>query len=125
MAQITDGTSNSLTFMEAAGGPQLYLLNRPVAGTTPNTQMWADHRNYSTLDGANPATGMTDDTAATRPQRTMAINGTNDSEPYSLHPGGVNALRADDSIVFLKNSVTIGIVAALITRDQGEVLPDY
>ncbi|HEY2892687.1 MAG TPA: DUF1559 domain-containing protein [Pirellulales bacterium] len=52
MAQITDGTSNTLTFMEAAGGPQLYLLNRPVSGTIANTQMWADHRNYSTLDGS-------------------------------------------------------------------------
>jgi hypothetical protein len=66
--------------------PTLYRLGRPVGGTTPNTQMWADHRNYSALDGANPATGVTDDLSSTTSVRTLAINGTNDSEPFSLHP---------------------------------------
>src|SRR5262249_33161804 len=117
---------NTLTFMECAGGPQTYRLGKPYpAITTASTQMWADHRNYSTLDGTDPATGITDATTATRPLRTMAINGTNDSEPYSLHPTGVNVLRADGSVVFLKNGVSIGIVAALITRESGELLPDY
>lgn len=125
LAQITDGTSNTLTFMECSAGPQLYQLGRPVSGTTPNTQMWADHRNYSVLDGTNPATGVTDGLAANRSVRTLAINGTNDSEPFSLHPGGVNILKADGSVYFLKNGVSIGIVAALITREEGELLPEY
>jgi prepilin-type N-terminal cleavage/methylation domain-containing protein/prepilin-type processing-associated H-X9-DG protein len=125
MAQITDGTSHTTTFMECSAGPQLYQLGRPASGTTPNTQMWADHRNYSVLDGTNPATGVTDGLAATRSVRTLAINGTNDSEPFSLHPGGINILKADGSVYFLKNSVTIGIVAALITREEGELLPEY
>src|SRR5205085_2302246 len=115
LAQITDGTSNTATFMECSAGPQLYLLGRPATGTTANTQMWADHRNYSTLDGCNPATGVTDALTSTRSLRTMAINGSNDSEPFSLHPGGINISRADGSVVFLKNNVSIGIVAALIT----------
>lgn len=125
MAQITDGTSNTLTFMEAAGGPQLYRLGRPVTGTTGSTQMWADHRNWSAFDGTDPTTGITDTTSATRAARTMAVNGTNDSEPFSLHPSGANVLRADSSIVFLKSNVSIGIVAALITREEGELLPEY
>jgi len=126
MAQITDGTSNTAAFIESAGGPQLYRLGRAIGGQiTPNTQMWADHRNYDIFDGSNPADGTSDETAATRPVRTKAINGTNDSEPYSLHPGGLNILRADCSVVFLSNNVSIGIVAALITRDHGEVLPEY
>jgi len=125
MAQITDGTSNTTTFMECSAGPALYRLGRPVGGNTNNTQMWADHRNYSALDGTNPATGVTDDQSSTTSLRTLAINGTNDSEPFSLHPGSVNILKADGSVYFLKNSVSIGIVAALITRDEGELLPEY
>ncbi len=125
LAQITDGTSNTTTFLECSAGPQLYQLGRPTAGTTPNTQMWADHRNYSVLDGTNPANGVTDGLAANRSVRTLAINGTNDSEPFSLHPGGINILKADGSVYFLKNSVSLGIVAALITREEGELLPEY
>jgi prepilin-type N-terminal cleavage/methylation domain-containing protein/prepilin-type processing-associated H-X9-DG protein len=125
LAQITDGTSNTLTFMECSAGPTLYRLGRPIGGLTPNTQMWADHRNYSALDGCNPATGVTDDLSSTTSLRTLAINGTNDSEPFSLHPGGINILKADGSVYFLKNSVSIGIVAALITREEGELLPEY
>ncbi len=125
IAQITDGTSNTEVFMECSAGPQLYRLGRPVGGTTSNTQMWADHRNYSTLNGSNPATGVSDDNTSTRSVRTLAINGNNDSEPFSLHPQGINMLRADGSVYFLKNTVSVGLVAALITRDQGELLPEY
>jgi len=125
MAQITDGTSNTSTFMECSAGPALYRLGRPVGGVTNNTQMWADHRNFSAFDGTNPANGVTDDLASNTSLRTLAINGTNDSEPFSLHPGGVNILKADGSVYFLKNGVSIGIVAALITREEGELLPEY
>jgi prepilin-type N-terminal cleavage/methylation domain-containing protein len=125
MAQITDGTSNTLAIMESSAGPQHYRLNRVIAQQTPNTQMWADHRNYDIFDGTNPADGTSDDATATRPLRTLAVNGTNDSEPYSLHPGGINMLRCDNSVGYLKANVSIGIVAALITRDHGEVLPEY
>jgi prepilin-type N-terminal cleavage/methylation domain-containing protein/prepilin-type processing-associated H-X9-DG protein len=123
---ITDGTSNTAVLFESAGGPQLYRLGRAVGSTTTeSTQMWADHRNYDIFDGTNPANGLSDDDTATRPQRTLAMNGTNDGEPYSLHTGGMNVLRCDGSVVFIRQNVTVGIVAALITRNNGEILPDY
>ena len=87
--------------------------------------MWADHRNYDVFDGTDPNTGISDDDTATRPNRTLAVNGTNDSEPYSMHPAGINMLRSDCSIGFLSRNVSIGVVAALITRDHGEILPDF
>jgi hypothetical protein len=37
----------------------------------------------------------------------------------------INILRADGSVGILKSSVSIGVVAALITRDNGELLPEY
>jgi hypothetical protein len=96
-----------------------------VSGVTASTQMWADHRNWSAFDGCDPTTGVTDTTSATKAQRTLAVNGTNDSEPFSLHPGGVHASRADCSVVFLKSNIPVGVLAALITREDGELLPEY
>jgi prepilin-type processing-associated H-X9-DG protein len=123
---ITDGTSNTVTLLESAGGPRLYRLGVAVGTTnTESTQMWADHRNYDIFDGTNPANGLSDDDTATRPQRTLALNGTNDGEPYSFHSGGMNILRCDGSVGFLRQSATVGVVAALITRNNGEILPDY
>ena len=125
---ITDGTSNTLLVMESAGGPAAYRLGRPFnAANTSDTQMWADHRNYAVFDGSDPATGASAQatTAAVGALQSKAINGTNDAEPYSFHTGGVNVLRCDGSVAFLRDSATVGLVAALITRSNGEVLTDY
>ncbi|WP_162097396.1 DUF1559 domain-containing protein [Gemmata obscuriglobus] len=122
---ITDGTSNTIMLMEAAGGPTAYRIGRPTGDTTANTQMWPDHRNYHIFDGSNPATGVSDDDTATRSTRTLAMNGTNDGEAYSFHSGGMNIARADGSVAFIRQSVSVGIVAALLTRSHGEVLTDY
>jgi prepilin-type N-terminal cleavage/methylation domain-containing protein/prepilin-type processing-associated H-X9-DG protein len=126
IGSITDGTSNTLALLESGGGPQLYRRGAAVAGmTTESTQMWADHRNYDIFDGTNPANGLSGDATATRPQRTLAINGTNDGEPYAFHPGGMNVLRCDGSVTFIQHSISVGLVAALITRSNGEIVPEY
>ncbi|MGL4550493.1 MAG: DUF1559 domain-containing protein [Gemmataceae bacterium] len=136
LVSISDGTSNTVLMVESAGGPTRYTLGRPApqpAGwgspgstTTDSTQMWADHRNYDIFDGVLP-TGEPDPAngAATSAQRTLALNGCNDGEPYSFHTGGMNVLRCDGSVSFVSQTVSVGIVAALITRAHGEVLPNY
>jgi prepilin-type N-terminal cleavage/methylation domain-containing protein/prepilin-type processing-associated H-X9-DG protein len=45
-------------------------------------------------------------------------------ELTSQHPGGVNALFADGSVHFLKNSMNLVSLSALCTRALGEVLDD-
>ena len=50
------------------------------------------------------------------------INCTSNNEIYSFHPGGANALFADGSVHFLKDSLSVPIVAALVTRAGGEIL---
>ncbi|QEL20858.1 DUF1559 domain-containing protein [Limnoglobus roseus] len=123
---ITDGTSNTALMFESAGGPTWYKLGKPdsTSANTADTQMWADHRAYSVFDGSDPATGLsyTDTTTAAA---TCAINCTNGAEPYSFHTGGMNILRADGSVAYIRSSITVGMVAALITRANGEVLSDY
>jgi prepilin-type processing-associated H-X9-DG protein len=41
---------------------------------------------------------------------------------YGFHSGGVNALFADGSVRFLQQSISIRTLAALISRNGGEVL---
>ena len=43
-------------------------------------------------------------------------------ELTSQHPGGVNALFADGSVHFLKNSTNTQVLAALCTRNGGEIV---
>ena len=55
---------------------------------------------------------------------TCMINCTSNNEIYSFHPGGANALFADGSVHFLKNSLNLRTLAALCTRSGGEVISD-
>jgi prepilin-type processing-associated H-X9-DG protein len=43
---------------------------------------------------------------------------------YSFHPGGLNVLRTDGSVQYLRETVTPAILAAMITRAGGEVIPN-
>ena len=43
-------------------------------------------------------------------------------ELTSRHPGGVNVLFCDGSVHFLKNGIQLKTLAALCTRDLGEVV---
>ena len=49
-----------------------------------------------------------------------AINCTNEREVYSFHPAGANAVFADGSVHFLQASMSIRVLAALVTRAGGE-----
>jgi prepilin-type processing-associated H-X9-DG protein len=113
ITDVTDGTSNTLLLAEDAGGDQLYQMGKPVPGGT-RTGSWANPGNTIKLAGFNPAT-------LSQPGA-CPINCQNDTEIYSFHPGGANALRADGSVGFLKASTPISTVAALITRAGGEIV---
>ena len=53
----------------------------------------------------------------------MDIYGT--ASPNSLHPGGVNMCFADGSVRFIKDTVSIVVLASLVTKGGGEVVNDY
>jgi prepilin-type N-terminal cleavage/methylation domain-containing protein/prepilin-type processing-associated H-X9-DG protein len=122
ITSITDGTSNTVMLLECAGNPLLYVMGRAAGGNAGNTTMWADHRNYHVFDGCDPANG-NQDFATPNTTRTRAMNCTNDGEPYAFHSGGMNTLRADGSVAFVRDTVSIGVMAAFITRAHGEVMP--
>ncbi len=129
IASILDGTSNTLIVSECGSKPigyngkrQMYkseVNGLPVDGIIEPVSSaggaWADQFTYSIIAGAqgreNGIRG-----------GTCMINCTSNNEIYSFHPGGANALFADGSVHFLKDSLSVPIVAALVTRAGGEIL---
>ena len=76
------------------------------------------------ISGYNPA-GTAEELEDNRPG-SCAVDCINYEEIYAFHPGGANALFADGSVQFLKANLDINILAKLVTRSGGEVLPsDY
>jgi prepilin-type N-terminal cleavage/methylation domain-containing protein/prepilin-type processing-associated H-X9-DG protein len=113
LADITDGTSQTILVTEHAGRPTLWRAGRPVPGTYAIAAAWAAGT-VTFGQGSSPD-------GATKPGP-CAINCTNDREVYSFHTGGANAVFADGSVHFLKASMDIRIFAALVTRAGGEVV---
>jgi prepilin-type N-terminal cleavage/methylation domain-containing protein/prepilin-type processing-associated H-X9-DG protein len=113
IADITDGTSETILMAECAGRPQLWQGRKKVPNVWLTGGPWASR---SLLWGR----GATQDGSDFYGK--CAINCTNDREVYSFHPGGANAVFADGSVRFLTEGMSIHVLAALITRAGGEVV---
>jgi prepilin-type N-terminal cleavage/methylation domain-containing protein/prepilin-type processing-associated H-X9-DG protein len=113
IAEITDGTSQTILAIEYAGRPQLWRARRPVPGSYVTGAAWV---------GGPLTYGQGSSTDGTTKPGPCAINCTNQNEVYSFHPGGANAVFADGSVHFLKADIDIRIFARLVTRAGGEVV---
>jgi prepilin-type N-terminal cleavage/methylation domain-containing protein/prepilin-type processing-associated H-X9-DG protein len=114
VANITDGTSNTVVLTEDAGRPALYRNGRVVGTSRVSGAGWADRDNEFITHGFT-ADGATQD----GPCHT---NCTNNNENYSFHNGGAHGVFADGSVQFLRSSMSIRIMGRLITRAGGEVV---
>jgi prepilin-type processing-associated H-X9-DG protein len=114
IADITDGTSNTVLLAESGGRPVRYAAGRPFdpPGNVP-VSSWGEYN-------GSVVRGYTAD-GATQPGPCM-INCSNFYSIYAFHPGGANAVFADGSVRFLRQSASATVVAALITRAGGEVV---
>jgi len=139
--KIADGTSNTLLMTEIAGrGLAVYIqgvqiapigstilspLPIPSIGTSNNSPYvrgaWADQNGTPLLVGYNVINNGTQlDLSGCN-----MVNVTNHTSPYSFHSGGVNVLRCDGSVSFMRQNVSPQILIAFITRTGGEALsPD-
>lgn len=118
IVHITDGASNTIVFAESAGRHAVYARNRPTGG-------WALNAAFFDYNVAILVRGYSND-GLIRDGGCCAINCSNDGgaanyQMYSFHSGGLNALRGDGSVHFLRDSIAAGIVAALVSRNGGEV----
>jgi prepilin-type N-terminal cleavage/methylation domain-containing protein/prepilin-type processing-associated H-X9-DG protein len=134
---FSDGTSNTLHLTESAGRPNLYRLGRQVQGANGGSRIngggWCRPASELNVLRGSSADGTTFPGSS-------AINVTNgkllDGYPdpfsnvdgtgqiYGFHTGGVNALFADGSVRYLKQSTSIAVLAAAVTRNGGEVGPN-
>ncbi len=123
IAEITDGTSNTIMVSEDAGRPDLYLEGRQIAAGTSlpwyqggspvslavngSGAGWADYNSefYTDGDGSNQHT-----------------NWSSNNEVYSFHPGGANHVFADGSVHFIRQSTAPSVFVALISPNKGEII---
>jgi prepilin-type N-terminal cleavage/methylation domain-containing protein/prepilin-type processing-associated H-X9-DG protein len=125
LTDITDGTSNTMMMCEVAGRPFMYLNGSQVSpqqNPSPRTNSWMVIRASWGDINANPKLyGYTVSGTSVSVTGCGAVNVTNIETPFSFHSGGVNVVRADGSVTFLKQTVTPGALAAFITKYGGEV----
>lgn len=120
MADIHDGTSNTIMVVECAARPDVYR-GRSLRSDLANDQGigWADSEGPFSFDGTNADGSLEGQGPANGCDRVM--NRRNDNEPYSFHPGGSNLLFADGHVQFVPETTEISAFAKLLTRNAGEV----
>lgn len=125
LAEITDGSSNTLAMMEMIQVPH-------ASGQTPpdrRARIWNDDPGcyqLSTLIGPNstsPDLGQCRNTPELHAPCTNTSNPLNSSlGSRSRHPGGVNSLLCDGAVRFVKDSVNLPTWQALSTMRGGELI---
>ncbi len=145
IAEITDGTSNTIAFIECAGRDSRFVSQYtdgysttvpygypfPIRGggvpAGPHRfWRWADPGNAFGISGQpnNPARPMSEQTAwplqnGGTPLNTPGNQAGANEEAFSFHPGGVNALLGDGSVRFIKNTINLAAFRGLITPGGG------
>ena len=113
LAEVTDGSSQTILIAECAGRPQRWRRVPDAADVRLSGGGWAS-RNLLWCRGA-----ISDGTEFFGP---CAVNCTNDREVYSFHKGGANAVYVDGSTHFLKANIDIRNFARQVTYAGGEVV---
>ncbi len=118
IAQIIDGTSNTMMVAEMAGRPHAYMTGGVLDPNLPDKTYgfgaWAHNDKHTvktfTYDGQ------------TSPGP-CPVNCSNQMGIYSFHPAGANALFADGSVHFIAQTIDLFAFFNLVTRADGDVLP--
>ncbi|WP_020468498.1 DUF1559 family PulG-like putative transporter [Zavarzinella formosa] len=119
VAEITDGMSNTCLYSEACGRDKQYFTSRVGVAydiTKITGPIWADADNRITLTGSS-ADGTTGFGTGTCAMNCNNLQG----DIYSFHTGGANIAFADGSVRFVKQTVDIVTMAAMVTKAGGEV----
>jgi prepilin-type N-terminal cleavage/methylation domain-containing protein/prepilin-type processing-associated H-X9-DG protein len=116
-----DGLSNTALYSEAAGRAQQCYTGRvcgPYDATSITGPIWADSDNRITV------TGTSADGKSAFGSGPCAMNCNNlQGDIYSFHTGGANICFADGSVHFVRDSIALPVLAALVTKAGGEIIP--
>ena len=146
IAEITDGTSNTIAFAEDAGRDPRYLSGYLDSGyntafgwtaayNTLSASMnqprrhwrWAEPGNALTVSGQinntfRPMFGATFGTAVASSATVPVLDSGANDEIFSYHPGGAICLFGDGSAKFLKSTLNVVVLRSLVTINGGEVV---
>lgn len=138
LAMVTDGTSETVGWVEDAGRPTLYYQNGIIAPADyegnnedipicPNGWGWADTEIMGFVDGCVMSAGASAGPAPSAPAAQFfnpgcAINCVNDSEIYSFHPSGCNITMVDGSVHFWLANISPYILTAQCSMNVGELV---
>ena len=139
IAEVTDGTSNTVAFGEDAGRDERYLSpytencalcgdfrGLGPAGPTAYMRYWR----WAAPDSGWGVSGQPNNKfrpmyEAGTYQTTGVTAGNNagaNDELFSYHPGGVNCVFGDGSVRYIKDSINIVVLRNIITYNGGEVV---
>jgi prepilin-type N-terminal cleavage/methylation domain-containing protein/prepilin-type processing-associated H-X9-DG protein len=138
ISECTDGLSNTIGVIECAGRDErfvsqyfegMYPIVRglgPAGGPTARHRFWrwADPGSAFGTSGQPNNKGMPTNEGIPWPT-TFATAGNQagpNEEPYSNHPGGVNALFGDGSVRFIKDSINLVAFRSILTLSGGDVV---
>lgn len=129
LADITDGTSNTILFAESSGRHQIYGGRVPVQPNAPGQAGWSLNAAFFDYNGALRIRAFSNTAPPVADSGCKAINQTNGGgaggyQLYSFHSGGVNIVRADGSVGFLNENVPGSTLAAMVSKAGGEVFND-
>ena len=126
LAEVTDGTSNTLMLSEICVVPDTTTAN-DLRGRYCNS--WEGNSWFTTL---NPPNTSVRDTQVYQgislkqaPQTTIPNNGTQAVYARSYHPTGVDVALGDGSVRFMNNNVNAAVYMALGTRNGGEAASEF
>ena len=120
ITEITDGTSMTTLYSEAAGRNLQYFANRSGVAYDPTKitgPIWADSDNRLTVTGTD-ATGTTSFGSGACVMNCNNLQG----DIYSFHTNGANIGFADGSVKFVNQSISIVTLVELVTKAGGEVI---
>jgi len=147
IAEIADGTSNTVALIECAGRDERFVSQYgdgygygssaptdpryplPIRGSgVPAGQhrfwRWADPGNAFGTSGQpnNPGRPMNEGSGWPSTTATQGNQAGANEEPFAYHPGGVNALFGDGSVRFLKSTINLAAFRGILTLNGGEVI---
>jgi prepilin-type N-terminal cleavage/methylation domain-containing protein/prepilin-type processing-associated H-X9-DG protein len=143
ISEITDGTSNTIAIIECAGRDErfvsqyfesLYPYAYPVVrgegpagvanGARHRFWRWADPGSAFGTSGQPNNKGLPTNEGVSWPS-TVATAGNQagpNEEPFSFHPGGVNALFGDGSVRFIKDRINLVAFRSILSLAGGETV---
>jgi prepilin-type N-terminal cleavage/methylation domain-containing protein len=120
-AEVIDGLSNTICFVEIAGKQNRWFAGKQVPRTGNISVDTLLNSYYGDWNIARHARGLAgSDINNPGLAGCSAIGVFNSDNPYSFHPGGVMTTYGDGSVGFLSSSTDVRIFAALVSRDGGE-----